>query len=88
MQLAAVERFGLEGDDCRVARLGAANVDFATQLHPGDGEDGAGVRTGQCEGVLLVVLQQVKTACETYSRETFRELQLISFIFVVVTELF
>lgn len=74
VQLAAVERFGLEGDGRRVARLGAADVDLAAQLHPGDSEDGAGVRTGQREGVLLVMLQQVQTACETYRGETFREL--------------
>lgn len=65
MQLAAVERFGLEGDDRGVARLGAADVDLAAQLHPGDGEDGAGVRTGQREGVFFIVLQQVQTALET-----------------------
>lgn len=60
MQLATVEGFGLEGDDRRVARLGAVDVDLAAQLHPGHSEDGAGVGAGQREGVLLFVLQQVE----------------------------
>lgn len=46
MQLATIKWFGLEGDDGRVARLGAGDVDFAAEFYPGDGEDGAGVRTG------------------------------------------
>lgn len=63
MQFAAVEGFSLEGDDSRVARLGAVDVDLATQLHPGHSEDGASVGTRQREGVLLLVLQQVKATC-------------------------
>lgn len=61
MQLASVEGLGLKGDDCRVARLGAVDVDLPAQLYPGHGEDGAGVRAGQGEGVLLIMLQQIQT---------------------------
>lgn len=60
MHLPTVERFGVEGDRGRVAALGAADGHFAPQLHPGHGEDGAGVGTGQREDVLLVVLQQTQ----------------------------
>ena len=59
MQLATVEGLGQKVDDSGVASLGAVDVDLSPQLHPGHSEDGAGVGTGQREGVLLVVLQQV-----------------------------
>lgn len=65
MQLAAVEWFRLEGDDRGITRLGAADVDFAAKFHPGDGEDGACVRTRQCESVLLIMLQQIQTSCKS-----------------------
>lgn len=50
----------MKGDGGGVAALNAANGDFSPQLHPGHGEDGAGVSTGQREDVLLVVLQETK----------------------------
>ncbi len=57
MQLAPIERLCLEGDDCRVARLGAVDIDLSSQFHPGHSEDRAGISTGQTEGVFLTVLQ-------------------------------
>lgn len=63
MQLATIKRFGLESDDCRVAWLGAGDVDFAAQFYPGDREDGAGICARQRERVLLIVLQHVQTSC-------------------------
>ena len=50
----------MEDDAGRVARLDAADVDLIAELHPGHGEDGAGVAGGQAELVdLVLVLQQV-----------------------------
>ena len=60
MYLPSVERLGVKGDGGRVAALHTVDGDFAPQLHPGHGEDGAGVGTGQLEDVLLVVLQETK----------------------------
>ncbi len=60
MYLPSIERLGVKGDGGRVAALGAVDGDFAPQLHPGHGEDGAGVGTGQREDVLLVVLQETE----------------------------
>lgn len=64
MHLPAVEGLGVEGDGRRVATLGTVDGHFAPQLHPGHGEDGAGVGTGQREHVLLVVLQQTQDPWE------------------------
>lgn len=60
VDLPPVERLGVEGDGGGVATLHTVDGDFAPQLHPGHGEDGAGVGTGQREDVLLVVLQEAK----------------------------
>lgn len=60
VNFAPVEGFGVEGDGGGVAALGTADGDFPAQLHPGNGEDGAGVGAGQREDVLLVVLQQTQ----------------------------
>lgn len=60
MYLPSVERLCVEGHCGRVAALGTVDGDFAPQLHPGHSEDGAGVGTGQCEDVLLVVLEEIK----------------------------
>lgn len=60
MYLPSIERLGVKGDGGRVAALDAVDGDFAPQLHPGHGEDGAGVGTGQREDVLLVVLQETE----------------------------
>lgn len=60
MQLAPIERLGLEGDGCTVACLGAVHVDLSAQLHPGHGEDRAGIGRRQSKRVLFVVLQQVQ----------------------------
>ena len=60
MYLPSIERFGVKGDGGRVAALDAADGDLAPELHPGHGEDGAGVGTGQREDVLLVVLQETE----------------------------
>lgn len=64
MNLPSVERLGVEGDGGRVAALGAADGHLPAQLHPGHGEDGAGVGARQREDVLLVVLQEAQDACE------------------------
>ena len=63
MDLPPVEGLGVEGDGGRVAALDAADGHFPPQLHPGHGEDGAGVGAGQREHVLLVVLQQTEDSC-------------------------
>lgn len=60
MYLPSVERLCVEGHCGRVAALDTVDGDFAPQLHPGHSEDGAGVGTGQCEDVLLVVLEEIK----------------------------
>lgn len=60
MYLPSVERLCVEGHCGRVAALDTVDGDFAPQLHPGHSEDGAGVGTGQCEDVLLVVLKEIK----------------------------
>lgn len=60
VDLPSVERLGVEGDGGRVAALDTVDGDFSPQLHPGHGEDGAGVGTGQREHVLLVMLQETK----------------------------
>lgn len=58
--LPSIERLGVKGDSGRVATLNTADGDFSTQLHPGHGEDRAGVGAGQREDVLLIVLQQTQ----------------------------
>ncbi len=60
VNLPSIERFRVEGDGGRVAALDTVDGDFASQLHPGHSEDGAGVGTGQREDVLLIVLQETK----------------------------
>ena len=83
MQLASVEGLGVEGDDGRVAALGAGDDDLAAQLHPGHRQDGAGVGTGQREGVLLIVVQQGQAAwggetqSQTHTTVTIRSHQYI-----------
>lgn len=67
MYLPSIERLGVKGDGGRVAALETVDRDFAPQLHPGHGEDGAGVGTGQREDVLLIVLQETKDSCEEKS---------------------
>lgn len=64
MHLPAIERFGVKGDRGHVAALGTVDGDFASQLHPWHGEDGAGVGTGQREDVLLVMLQEIQDSLE------------------------
>jgi len=54
----------MKGHRGRVAAFGAVDGDFAPQLHPGHGEDGAGVGTGQREDVLLIVLQETQDSWE------------------------
>ena len=41
------------------------DIDTVTQFHPGHGEDGAGIGTGQRELVLFPVLQQPESHCDT-----------------------
>lgn len=65
MQLAPIERLGLEGDCCTIACLGAVDVDLSAQLHPGHSENGAGIGRWQSERVLFTMLQQVQITWET-----------------------
>lgn len=58
--LPSIERLGVKGDGGGVAALDTVDGDLAPQFHPGHGEDGAGVGTGQREDVLLVVLQETE----------------------------
>lgn len=58
MDFPSVKRLRVEDHCGRVPRLGTADADFASELHPGDGENGARVGTGQGEHVLLPVLQE------------------------------
>lgn len=60
VHLPSIERLSVKGDGGRVAALDTVDGDFSSQLHPGHGEDGAGVGTGQCEDILLVVLQETE----------------------------
>lgn len=72
VHLPSVEGLGVEGDGGRVAALDTVDGDLAAQLHPGHGEDGAGVGTGQREDVLLVVLQETEDPCrrKTHGEKT------------------
>lgn len=71
VHLAAVERLCVEDHRRRVPGLGTVDADFASELHPGDGEDGACVGTRQGEHVILPVLQQPQHASgETGGSET------------------
>ena len=56
VDLPSVEGLGVECDGGGVATLGTADGDLSPELHPGHSEDGAGVGTGQCEHVLLIML--------------------------------
>lgn len=58
MDFPSIERLRVEYHGCRVPGLGTVDADFSSELHPGDGEDGAGVGTRQGEHVLLPVLQE------------------------------
>lgn len=71
VQLAPIERLGLEGDGCTVARLGAVDINLSTQLYPRYGQDRAGISRWQSERVLLPMLQQVQiTWGETQLKKT------------------
>lgn len=54
----SIERLRVECHGGRVPSLGTADADFSSKLHPGDGENGAGVGTRQGEHVLLLVFQE------------------------------
>lgn len=54
----SIERLRVEYHGGRVPGLGTVDADFSSKLHPGDGEDGAGIGTRQGEHVLLPVLQE------------------------------
>lgn len=60
MHLPAVERLGMKGDSSGVSTFNAADGHFSPQLHPGHGEDGACIGTGQREDVLFIVLQETQ----------------------------
>lgn len=64
VHLPPIEGLCVKGNCGRVAAVGAVDGHFAPQLYPGHGEDGAGVRAGQREDVLLVVLQQTQRSWE------------------------
>lgn len=84
MQLAPIERLGLEGDCCTIACLGAVHGHLSAQLHPGHCEDRAGIGRRQSECVLFTMLQQVqitwkkKKPTPTHTMDT-RALQNIIF---------
>lgn len=54
----SVERLRVEDHRGGVASLSTVDADFSSELHPGDGEDGAGVGTRQGEHILLPVFQE------------------------------
>lgn len=68
VHLPSVERLCVKGHRGRVAALHAVDGDFAPQLHPGHGEDGAGVGGGQREDVLLVVFEEIQDSWERRRR--------------------
>lgn len=60
VDFATVEGLRVECHSGRVASLGTADVDLPSKLHPRDGEDGAGVGTGQREDVFFPMVQEPK----------------------------
>ena len=51
------EYLGMEGDIGSISCLVADDAELVPQLHPGHGEDGAGIGAGERELVLLLVGQ-------------------------------
>jgi len=54
---------GMEDDACCHVGLGAGEGDAVAQLHPGRGQDGAGVRRRQPKHILLTIVQQLQHNC-------------------------
>lgn len=55
-----VEGLCVECHGGRVPGLGTTDADLPSKLHPWDGEDGAGVGTGQCEDIVFSMVQEPK----------------------------